>query len=290
MAEMYKPVAEDPPAHDPGALEADSNLPAAPEVGARAPAGAVSSRAKGKTKGAVLLGIWLALLAGLIVGINLMNQPPVIPPKVVTPPSNPMPKLTAARMEADWPQIVAHAAAPPLGKVGARYTLAEFGDFQCPQCGKARPILEKMLAQYPDQVNLIFVHRPIPGLHEFAMPSGQASEIAAASGKFWPMYDLLYGNQDNLEPGFYGTYAAKIGLDKAQFQKAFDAGQGLDRLKETAKFSEAENIDETPTVLVHDSVTKNVTIYIGLIGAKNAEIGVPFPGLDKLTATPPWAK
>ena len=290
MAEMYKQVTEDPPAREPGALEADANPPVAPEVGARASSGAASPRAKGKAKGIVLLGIWLALLAGLIVGINLMNQPPVIKPGIVKPPANPMPNLSALRLETDWPKIMALAAAPPRGKAEARYTLAEFGDFQCPQCGNARPVLEKMLAQYPDQVNLIFVHRPIPSIHEWALPSGQASEIAAAAGKFWPMYDVLYAHQDDLEPGYYGDYATKAGLDKAEFQKAFDAGQGKDRLKAAAKLANDEDIDETPTILVHDSVAKTVTIYVGMITAKNAESGVPYPGLDKLTAAPPWAK
>ena len=184
----------------------------------------------------------------------------------------------------------AHAAAPPRGSAGARYTLAEFGDFQCPQCGKARPMLEKMLAQSPDQVNMIFVHRPFPDMHEWAMPSGQASEIAAAQGKFWPMYDVLYSHQDDLEPGFYGDYAAQAGLDKAKFQKAFDAGQGSDRLKASAMFAVNEDVQMTPTVLVRDNVAKTVTIYIGMNSKKNTEDGIPFPGVEKLVAEPPWVK
>ena len=238
----------------------------------------------------MLLGTWLLLLAGLIVGINMMGRTPTVTPSGGNPPPNPMAKLSAAKLEADWPQIVAHAAAPPRGSAGARYTLAEFGDFQCPQCGKARPMLEKMLTQYPAQVNLIFLHRPFPEMHEWAMPSGQASQIAAAQGKFWPMYDVLYSHQDDLEPGFYGGYAAQAGLDKAGFQKAFDAGQGSDRVKASAILAEEEGIQMTPTVLVHDNVAKTVTIYIGIDSKKNTEQGIPYPGVEKLAAEPPWVK
>ena len=290
MAETYKQVAEDPTARDPGVLGADADLPAAPEVGVRASAGAASSRAKAKAKGVVLLGIWLALLAGLIVGINVMNAPHTVMLGPDKPPANPMPKVNAEKLEADWPQIVAHAAAPPRGKAGARYTLAEFGDFQCPMCGAARPLLEKMLTQYPEQINLFFVHRPFPGLHEYALSSGQASEVAAASGKFWPMYDVLYGHQDNLEPGFYGDYAAKAGLDKAEFQKALAAGRGMDRVKSATKLAEDEGIVITPTILVRDSVAKTVTIYVGMTTQGNIKAGIPYPALEKLIASPPWVK
>jgi len=242
----------------------------------------------------VLIGVWLVLLVGLLVGIKFMgsrvdDQGGSQGSDRKTPP-NPMPKLDPVKLEAQWPQIAAQAAAPPRGSADARYTLAEFGDFQCPQCGMARPVLEKLLAQYPAQVNLIFVHRPLPKLHERALSSGQAAEIAAAQGKFWPMYDVLYTHQDDLEPGFYGDYAVKAGLDKASFQKAFDAKQGADKVKASSKLSDDLNIQMTPTILVHDNVAKTVTVYVGMDTKANAKVGIPYPALDKMTAEPPWAK
>ena len=128
-------------------------------------------------------------------------------------------------MQKQWPEIVAHAAAPPRGNPHARYTLVEFGDFQCPQCGKARPIIEAMLRQSPDQVNLLFFHRPFPQMHQWALAAAEASEAAAAQGKFWPMYDDLYSHQDDLEPGYYAGYAADIGLDAKTFQAALASHQ-----------------------------------------------------------------
>ena len=244
--------------------------------------------AKAGTKKIVLLGVWIALLVGIVVWINLGSKLPT--PPGPRPKGNPMPLLDPAKLEAQWPQIVAHAAAPPRGPAAARYTLAEFGDFQCPQCGKARPVLEKILAEHPAEINLIFLDRPFPNLHEWAVPSGMAAEVAAAQGRFWPMYDVLYAHQDHLEPKMYGDYAALAGLNQAAFQQAFSAGQGQDRLRAASQFADALGVQATPTLLVHDSVAKTVTVYVGMDTAATAEAGIPFAGLDKLIADPPWGK
>ena len=238
-------------------------------------------------KKAVLLVVWLALLGGLILWITRFAPGGGTRPDEPQP-FKPAPQMDAAKLAAQWPQIVAHAAAPARGAPHAPYTIAEFGDFQCPQCGKTRPFLETMLAKYPAQVNLIFIHRPFPQMHQWAIPAGAASEIAATQGKFWPMYDILYDRQDDLETGFYGDYAAQAGLSKAQFQKAFDAGQGVDKVKAAAAFADSLNIQETPTVLVHDNKRGTVTIYVGLEGVKAANGSPPYPGVKELLTQPPW--
>lgn len=193
-------------------------------------------------------------------------------------------------LAAQWPQIVAHAVAPARGQPDTPYTLAEFGDFQCPQCGKARPILEKLLAQYPRQINLIFIHRPFPQLHQWAIPAGAASEIAASKGKFWPMYDVLYSHQDDLETGFYGDYAAQAGLNKADFKKAFGSGQGVNQVSAAATFADSLNIQSTPTILVHDNKSGTIKIYVGLDGTKLPDGSPQYPGVKEMLARPPWAK
>ncbi len=198
--------------------------------------------------------------------------------------------MDVATLQAQWPQIVAHAAAPPRGNSNTPYTIAEFGDFQCPQCGKARPGLEKLLALYPAQINLIFIHRPFPNIHKWAIPAGAASEIAGTQGKFWPMYDVLYDHQEDLETGFYSDYAAKVGLNKAAFQKAFDAGQGQDKVVAAAKFADSLNIQSTPTILVHDNKSGAITIYVGTDGTKLPNGSPQYPGVKNLVANPPWAK
>ena len=248
----------------------------------------VTRKKSGPVKKVVLLFIWLALLGGLIFWIKTVGgNGGEIAAGPVKP--SPAPTMNAALLEAKWPQIVSEAAAPPRGNVHTPYTIAEFGDFQCPQCGKAYPVLDAMPKKYPAQVNLLFLHRPFPQLHQWALSSGQASEIAGTSGKFWPMYDILYTHQDNLEPGYYGDYAAQAGLDKAKFQAAFDAGQGLPQIKAASTFADSLGIQTTPTALVRNNATKKITIFVGTIGTKNADGTPQYPGINTLAANPPWA-
>lgn len=249
----------------------------------------ITRKKRGPQKQIAVLLIMLALLGVLGYYMNSVGNGgvslPGTPPKPV-----PAPKLDTAVLEAKWPQIVAQAAAPPRGSADARYTIAEFGDFQCPQCGKVYPVLESILKKYPAQVNLIFLHRPFPQIHQWALPAGQASEIAAADGKFWPMYDTLYTSQDNLEPGYYSTYAEQIGLDKAKFQAAFDSGQGQTQIKAASAFADSLNVQETPTILLRDNLAKTITIYIGTLGTKNADGSAQYPGVQALADKPPWGR
>jgi protein-disulfide isomerase len=243
---------------------------------------------RGPQKQIAALLVMLALLGVLGFYMNSVGNGtnlPGTPPKPV-----PAPTLNTATLEAKWPDIVAHAAAPPRGNAQARYTMAEFGDFQCPQCGKVYPVLESLLKKYPAQVNLIFLHRPFPQIHQWALPASQAAEIAAEQGKFWPMYDTLYTSQENLEPGYYSAYAEKIGLDKAKFQAAFNAGQGQSQIKADSAFADSLNVQETPTLLLRDNQAKTVTAYIGTKGTQNADGSPQYPGVQALANNPPWGR
>lgn len=235
-------------------------------------------------KKSLLLVVWLALLGGLLFGItHFSGGTNGTGNAQTTPPPTAVPEMAAVTRR--WPEVVSHAAAPPRGRPDAPYTIAEFGDFQCPQCGKSRPVIEQLLAKYPNQVNLIFVHRPFPSIHHYALAAAEASEIAANQGRFWPMYDELYSHQDDLEPGFYGDYAQAVGLNKAQFNAAMDAHVGQAAVDAASKFSDSLGVEETPTLLLRDNVHGTVTAYVGRTGKDNRP-GVP--GIDDLAANPPW--
>ncbi len=236
----------------------------------------------------LLLIVWLCVLGGLAFAISHLGgsgdeNASKAGPAVSVPP------LDTKKMAAQWPQIVSHAAAPPRGNPQARYTLAEFGDFQCPQCGAIRPDLEKFLAQNISQANLIFLHRPFPFysngtvMHKWALPSAQAAQAAANAGKFWPMYDALYTHQDDLEPGFYSQYAQNIGISAAQFTRAYDAPQAKAAVAAAMKFTTDLGIESTPTILVHDNQTGQVWAFVGKDGTAGQ------PGVTNLFADPPWA-
>lgn len=235
----------------------------------------------------LLIALWLCVLGALAFAITRLGGGGSDTTQAAAPPS--VPALDPRKMAAQWPQIVAHAAAPPRGDPQARYTVAEFGDFQCPQCGAIRPSLEKFLAQNTAQANFIFVHRPFPFytngavMHKWALPSAQASQAAASVGKFWPMYDALYAHQDDLEPGYYAQYAQGIGMSKAQFEAAYAAPGAKAKVDDAMKFTTDLGIQSTPTVLVHDNQSGQVWAYQGKDGMGGQ------PGVTNLLASPPWA-
>ena len=234
-------------------------------------------------KKTILLVAWLALLGVLFFAITRLNN--MVPPPGPNP--APPPRMTAAELQRRWPEIVARAAAPPRGDPRAAYTLVEFGDFQCPQCGKVRPIVEGLLAQAHDRVNLLFFHRPLTNLHEWALPAAEASEAAAAQGKFWPMYDTLYGHQDDLEPGYYDNYAAAAGLNVPAFRAALASHRYGAKVAQASQLADSLKIVETPTFLVRDNATGRLTLYVGMDNTQPGAESV-FPGIKQLAARPPW--
>ena len=111
---------------------------------------------------------------------------------------------------------------------------------------------------------------------------GRHRRLRRPTAKFWPMYDLLYTHQDNLEPGYYGDYAAKAGLSEAQFKAAFQAGQGASQMKADTAFADALNIEETPTILLRDNRAKKVTVYVGTVGTKTRRrLGCSIPAFKR---------
>src|ERR1035441_1152093 len=85
------------------------------------------------------------------------------------------------------------------GSEHARVTLVEYGDFECPSCKVAVTTPKLLLERFPNKVRFIFRHFPLQEAHPHALLAAEASEAAAAQGKFWPMHDLLYQNQAHLK-------------------------------------------------------------------------------------------
>lgn len=101
-----------------------------------------------------------------------------------------------------------HVVGPP----DARVTLVEFGDFECPFCGRAYPQLKRVLKQLGN-VRFVFRHFPLTEEHPHAQHAAEVAEAAAAQGKFWEMHDLLYRHQGGLEDEDLMRYARELDLD-----------------------------------------------------------------------------
>ena len=98
------------------------------------------------------------------------------------------------------------------GPVAARVTVVEYGDYECPYCAAARPVLAGLVDQLAGQVRLVFRNFPLANVHPFALTAALAAEAAAALGAFWPMHDLLFSKQNRLRDRDLVRYAESLGL------------------------------------------------------------------------------
>src|SRR5271156_3947257 len=106
------------------------------------------------------------------------------------------------------------------GKSSAPCTLVEYGDYQCPSCGQAYPIVKKLQKHFGAKLLFVFRNFPLSQIHEWAEAAAEAAEYAGQQGKFWEMHDLLYENQEDLGEELFATLASKLGLDSAKLQAA----------------------------------------------------------------------
>ena len=99
----------------------------------------------------------------------------------------------------------------------APVTLLEYGDYECPYCGKAYAIIRDIQGQVRNQMRFVFRNFPLTQVHPHAQHAAEAAEAAGAQGKFWEMHDILYENQDSLEDEDLRSYADALDLDLEQF-------------------------------------------------------------------------
>jgi protein-disulfide isomerase len=106
-----------------------------------------------------------------------------------------------------------HVRGPAL----ARVTLVEYGDFQCPYCARAYPVVRELERRFGDDLRVVFRHNPRSYDHPRAPFAAEAAEAAAAQGKFWEMHDLLFEHQNALEDIDLVAYAQRLNLDLTRF-------------------------------------------------------------------------
>lgn len=141
-------------------------------------------------------------------------------------------------------------------KPGAKVTMVEFGDIQCPACGQAQPIVEQIEKQYPEQVNVVFRHFPLRQIHKNAETAAQTAEAAGEQGKFFEMLNLMYAKQNewsndaNPLPKFE-TYAQSLGLDVAKLRAAVEAKKFTEVIKRDENDGSTLGVDSTPTFFIN---------------------------------------
>ena len=104
------------------------------------------------------------------------------------------------------------------GPEDAAYTLVEYGDYECPNCGRLYVILRDLQRDIASQLRIVFRHYPLSGVHRQAQQAAEAAEAAGAQGKFWEMHTLLFERQQALRPKDLIRYAEELALDMERFR------------------------------------------------------------------------
>jgi Na+/H+ antiporter NhaA len=139
------------------------------------------------------------------------------------------------------------------GPVDAPYTLVEYGDFECPFCGRATGAVEELRERFGDQLRYVFRHLPLPDVHPNAELAAEAAEAAGEQGKFWEMHDWLFAHQDRLTAADLVDHAAALGLDVARFTQALGAGEHAAHVRADVASAEASGAEGTPTFFVGEA-------------------------------------
>ena len=139
------------------------------------------------------------------------------------------------------------------GPASAPVTLVEYGDYQCPFCGAAYPIIKDVQARMGDGLRFVFRNFPISTSHPNAELAAEAAEAAAVQGKFWEMHDLLYENQDRLGGDDLHAYAGRLGLDLETFDRELAGHAYAARVREDFMSGVRSGVNGTPTFYVNGS-------------------------------------
>ena len=136
------------------------------------------------------------------------------------------------------------------GDPHAHVTLLEYGDYECPHCGAAHPVLKQVMKKVGKGARFVFRNFPLSQAHPHAQQAAEAAEAAGAQGKFWEMHDLLFEHQDALETEDLIDYAKQLGLDTSKF--ATDLRHGTYAAKVKSDFSSGvrSGVNGTPTLFV----------------------------------------
>ena len=136
-----------------------------------------------------------------------------------------------------------------LGNPEAPVTVVEYGDYECPYCAAAAPVLRRLVEESEGQVRLVFRHFPLAERHPYSLTAALAAEAAGAQGAFWPMHDLLFARQERLDDAALRAYAEELGLD-GELVVGETAQPFGDKVEADFATGLAEGVGGTPTVFV----------------------------------------
>lgn len=138
-----------------------------------------------------------------------------------------------------------------LGPANAPVTLVEYGDYECPHCGAAHPIVKLVLEHFGKNIRFVFRHFPLGQAHPSAEAAAQSAEFAGAHRRFWDMHDALYENQDRLGLPLLFALSGALGLSEASLREALVNGTYAEKVKSDFLGGVRSGVNGTPSFFIN---------------------------------------
>ncbi len=156
------------------------------------------------------------------------------------------------------------------GTEKAFLTLVEYGDYQCPYCALAYPLVKQLKNHFEEQMRVVFRHFPITELHPYAEMAAEAAEFAASHDRFWEMHDLIYENQSHLNGAFLFQLAKTLELRVIDLERALEKRIYLPKIREQFLGGVRSGVNGTPTFFINDQRYNGALDYFSLLSACEA--------------------
>ncbi|MFA5022020.1 MAG: thioredoxin domain-containing protein [Patescibacteria group bacterium] len=141
--------------------------------------------------------------------------------------------------------------APKLGPKDAKVIIVEFGDFECPACGKSYSVMQQVLKDYGTKVLFVFRNFPLINDHPRALPTAMAGQCAYEQGGFWEMYSRIYSNQDKIADTDLRNYALQIGLNMQQYDNCVGTSKYYNKIESDVQQGLEVGVEATPTFFIN---------------------------------------
>jgi protein-disulfide isomerase len=157
------------------------------------------------------------------------------------------------------------------GAEDAEVTLVEYGDYECPHCGRAYSIVKRVQKHFGKSLRFVFRNFPLSEMHPNAEAAAEVAEFAGAQGKFWEMHDLLFENQERLGDELFADLTKTLGLSTAALNKALEQGTFEARVRADFSGGVRSGVNGTPTFFInghrHDAAFDFETLVSAISGA-----------------------
>ena len=158
------------------------------------------------------------------------------------------------------------------GPANAAVTFVEYGDYECPYCGAAYPIVNAIVEKFSKELRFAFRHFPMVQIHPFAEAAAQAAEFAGAHGRFWEMHDGLYENQENLGVPLLSALAEALRLPEDGLRGALANGEYLPKVRDDFLGGVRSGVNGTPTFFINGRRHDGTWAYEDLASAIEAQL------------------